>query len=65
MTWAPTTPEVDAGGGAGGWPASSWPQPEEPPRPPRQNWRLAFVIVALVAAGVLLASGGLVSIARR
>jgi len=42
-----------------------WPPPGEPPRTPRQNWRLAIVIVAIVAVGVLLASGGLVSIARR
>ena len=46
MTWAPTTPEVDPGGGAGG--GVGWPPPGEPPRTPRQNWRLAIVIVAIV-----------------
>src|SRR5207248_9728529 len=49
----------------GGWPPPEWPPPEQPPSPPRPNWRLAFVIVAAVLLGVLLASGGLVSIARR
>ena len=64
MSWAPTTPQVDDGGWPPGWPPPGWP-PEEPPRPPRPNWRLALVIVAVVAIGVVLASSGLVSIARR
>ena len=65
MTWASTTPEVDPGGGAGGWPPPTWPPPEEPPRRPRHPWVLALAIVASLVAGVLLASTLVYHVARR
>ena len=65
MTWAPTTPDVDPGGGAGGWPPTPWPPREEPPRRPRQPWVLALAIVASLVAGVLLASTVVYHVAHR